>query len=221
MAPIDQTNKLGERGEPCEGCGAPLAADQRYCLNCGRRRGGPRVAYLEALFAAPQAAAAAPAGSPSGRRDYGPLAAVGGIMVLGLMLLVGVLIGRGDNEPTTAAAPAPIVQVGDTDGGDDTTASADTSSKDSAADSTKTAKDDAASGGGEKKDSDLTGGGGSGTTEDPVQASTADLEALESASGENYSDASENLPDTIATPGEAPPVDNEAPGGGSSGTTIK
>ena len=23
-------------GEPCRGCGAPLAADQRYCLNCGR-----------------------------------------------------------------------------------------------------------------------------------------------------------------------------------------
>ena len=28
---------LGEHGEPCQECGAPLAADQRYCLNCGTR----------------------------------------------------------------------------------------------------------------------------------------------------------------------------------------
>ena len=37
----------GQPGEPCEECGAPLAADQRYCLNCGRRRGGPRVDYRQ------------------------------------------------------------------------------------------------------------------------------------------------------------------------------
>ena len=34
---------LGEDGEPCDPCGAPLAADQRYCLECGARRGEPRV----------------------------------------------------------------------------------------------------------------------------------------------------------------------------------
>ena len=44
-------------------------------------------------------------------RDYAPLAAVGGIAMLGLMLLVGVLIGKGNNQ--TAAAPAPIVTVGE------------------------------------------------------------------------------------------------------------
>ena len=27
----------------CAGCGAPLAADQRYCLECGHRRAATRV----------------------------------------------------------------------------------------------------------------------------------------------------------------------------------
>nr|MBA3305961.1 hypothetical protein [Thermoleophilaceae bacterium] len=40
---------FGEQGEPCAGCNALLADDQRYCLNCGRRRGGERVPYAELL----------------------------------------------------------------------------------------------------------------------------------------------------------------------------
>ncbi len=43
---------LGEHGEPCRGCGAPLAADQRYCLNCGLRRGEPRVDFRGHMGAA-------------------------------------------------------------------------------------------------------------------------------------------------------------------------
>ena len=37
---------LGAQGEPCAGCGAPLAGDQRYCLECGARRSQARVAQL-------------------------------------------------------------------------------------------------------------------------------------------------------------------------------
>ena len=37
-------------------------------------------------------------------RDYAPLAAVGGIAVLGLMLLVGVLIGKGNSGQVAAQA---------------------------------------------------------------------------------------------------------------------
>ncbi len=40
---------LGEQGEPCRSCGAPLAEDQRYCLNCGRRRADQRVDYESLL----------------------------------------------------------------------------------------------------------------------------------------------------------------------------
>ena len=39
--------------ERCTGCGNPLALDQRYCLNCGKRRGGPRVDYDKYLGGEP------------------------------------------------------------------------------------------------------------------------------------------------------------------------
>jgi hypothetical protein len=39
-------------GEPCPNCRAPLAGDQRYCLQCGRRRGDAPGTSLEALVAA-------------------------------------------------------------------------------------------------------------------------------------------------------------------------
>ena len=31
--------------ERCTGCGKPMAEDQRYCLNCGKRRGKARVEF--------------------------------------------------------------------------------------------------------------------------------------------------------------------------------
>jgi len=47
---ITDAPALGEHGEPCRNCGAPLAADQRYCLNCGQRRSGPRVPFEKTLM---------------------------------------------------------------------------------------------------------------------------------------------------------------------------
>jgi hypothetical protein len=37
--------------EPCAGCGAPLGADQRYCLSCGIPRSGTRLPFLDVLHA--------------------------------------------------------------------------------------------------------------------------------------------------------------------------
>jgi hypothetical protein len=37
--------------EPCAGCGAPLGADQRYCLSCGIPRAGTRLPFLDVLHA--------------------------------------------------------------------------------------------------------------------------------------------------------------------------
>ena len=83
-----QATSPAKQGEPCEECGSPLAADQRYCLNCGRRRGGPRIDYRhymgggagsgEPPAPAPQQPAANEEPSKP-QRDYAPLAAVGGI----------------------------------------------------------------------------------------------------------------------------------------------
>src|ERR687889_313479 len=51
--------RLGPEGEQCGACGAPLAADQRYCLACGERRAATRVPFpIAASPAAPVVAAA-------------------------------------------------------------------------------------------------------------------------------------------------------------------
>lgn len=216
-----QADAAPRQGEPCEECAAPLAPDQRYCLNCGRRRGGPRVDYRHYMGAAAQPpdmpvpapgepAAAAEEQQPKPQRDYAPLAAVGGIAVLGLMLLVGVLIGKGNND--TAAAPAPqVVRVqgaggeGDSEGGG----------------ATKNTSSSGLGGGSAKKAKKASKGGGGTDTGKAVQASQGDLEALSGESGESYEKQSENLPNEIATPGEPPPIDKStAPGGGEGGGEV-
>jgi hypothetical protein len=219
-----QMPALGEVGEPCAGCGAPLAADQRYCLECGQRRAGPRVDYrrylapaegAEALPPPPDAPAAAAAPEPSRpERDYTPLAAVGGIAVLGLMLLVGVLIGKGDG--TTASAPAPIIRV--------PAAAEGTASTESGTEANAGSKGSKGKGGGTgatKVKGGLTGEAAS-HSKGTVQASKGDLEALNNTSGEGYQEAVKKLPDKIATPGKPPPVDkSKAPGGGGAAETIE
>ena len=60
----------GTMGDRCVNCGAPLAADQRYCLYCGTRAPGARIESLEALRAEaavppPPAVLARPAASPA------------------------------------------------------------------------------------------------------------------------------------------------------------
>ncbi len=216
---MTERDRQGRQGavEPCPQCGAPLAADQRYCLNCGRRRGEPRLDFSRhlpdqrpaAAADAKQAAATPAAAAPEqGRqRDFAPLAAAGGIAVLGLMLLVGVLIGRSDSDPSAAPAPPPVVRV---EGGGGETASEETGAQ---------------KGGEAKKQTKAKGGGKGGgeetNTGNAVTASDAELKALQGKSPEDYSKAAAELPNEIATPGRAPPKDNEAPGGGSKGTTIE
>ena len=74
-----------------------MAADQRYCLECGQRRGDPRLPFMDAVvlmdtvIKGPQRASAAPA---TRRRRWSPNATlIAGIATLLLALGVGVLIG--------------------------------------------------------------------------------------------------------------------------------
>jgi hypothetical protein len=204
--------------ERCEQCGAPLASDQRYCLECGQRSGGPRVDYRHYMTGSAQPAEqgtpAEPAAPASGeepakpQRDFAPLAAVGGIAVLGLMLLVGVLIGKGNGD-STAATPAPVVikgPSGEASGGEGAGGAKNTSG---------------GLGGGNAKKAKHGGGGGATNTGHAVQASEGDLEELGATSGEDYVKQSENLPNQIATPGKPPPIDtSKPPGGGEGGAEV-
>ena len=210
-------------GEPCEQCGSPLAADQRYCLNCGRRRGGPRVDYRERMRegaavgreSAPEPAIATAKKEPEkGQRDYAPLAAVGGIAVLGLMLLIGVLIGRGDGG-STAPAPAPVV----VQGGGATAAGAGSSGGGGGEGAAATGLGSSGSGGKSKSKKDK-GGGEKASGEGAVTASEDDLAELENETGEEAAKNALKLPDKIATPGAPPPIDKSKPPGGGEGGAV-
>jgi hypothetical protein len=113
----------------CANCQAPLASDQRYCVNCGERRGKPRQMFPAAASKAP--APAAP------KRERRPRASAGTTLIAGVATLllamgVGVLIGQnGTSNPKAAAAPPQVVTVngGGGSGGSGSTATASTGSK--------------------------------------------------------------------------------------------
>lgn len=227
---------LGKQGEVCEECGGPLAVDQRYCLNCGHRRGEARVDYRgvmetgTASAAGPNAAAvdsvspgsavaatdaaggdSKPPSGGKGERDLAPLAAVGGIAVLGLMLLVGVLIGKGNSTGTSSATPQ-VVRV---PAATAATAAAVAAGEETAATGGRKKK---LGGGSGKSEAKSQGLGGGGKEDDSVhEASSSELEELEGESGEDAAKKSLELPNKIATPGAPPPIDKSKPPGGGEG----
>lgn len=95
-------------GERCVTCGAPFASDQRYCVNCGERRGKARFSF--ASLAAPQPAAPpAPPPPRRQRRASSGATLVAGIGTLLLAMGVGVLIGHNGNANAPQRAAAPYV----------------------------------------------------------------------------------------------------------------
>jgi hypothetical protein len=103
----------------CQACGAPLAADQRYCVECGARR-GPLPAFVAALIAtggSGDGLAGGPPGlgsSEAGSEDAGasvlpmptPRAAAVAVMAL---LAFGVLIGSAISPVAQSGASAPTL----------------------------------------------------------------------------------------------------------------
>ena len=101
-------------GDQCPSCGAHLAADQRYCLECGQRRGDPRLPFMDAVVfmdAVKRPRDAAPPPLPRERqpRMSANASLIAGVGTLVLAIGVGVLIGRsGDNghrPPRTPRRP--------------------------------------------------------------------------------------------------------------------
>lgn len=96
---------MGEEGDVCSQCGTVLAIDQRYCLNCGTPRAEPRLDYQRAL-GPDDRARAGQGGAPAGGVQWSPLVVILAIAALGVMLLLGVLIGKDDNSVTVTEVPA-------------------------------------------------------------------------------------------------------------------
>lgn len=102
-----------QSGDQCPSCGAALAADQRYCLECGQRRGDPRLPFMDAVVlmdAVKHPQQAPPAAPKKKRAGISPNAAlIAGVGTLLLALGIGVLIGRSGHQEVAQTAAAPIV----------------------------------------------------------------------------------------------------------------
>jgi hypothetical protein len=98
-------------GDTCANCGARMAGDQRYCVECGTRRGKPRYAVPTST-----AAAGAPAmGGGSGATRWGWMSSnaslILGVGVLLLAMGVGVLIGRDSSGSSAGNGKAQVITI--------------------------------------------------------------------------------------------------------------
>jgi hypothetical protein len=97
-------------GEQCAACGAAMASDQRYCVECGHRRGSARVPLLDGL-AQRVREPSLPASRPRRPRMSVNSTLIAGVGTLLLAIGVGVLIGRSANNTSAKAPPAQVVTV--------------------------------------------------------------------------------------------------------------
>jgi hypothetical protein len=104
-----------------------MAVDQRYCLECGHRRGDPRLPFMDAVVfmdavKRPRNAAPPPPPPQPRPRASANASLIAGVATLVLAIGVGVLIGRsGDSGSSTVQAPTQVIKVG---GGGEETATA-------------------------------------------------------------------------------------------------
>ncbi len=83
--------------EPCQECGSPMDAQQRYCVNCASRRGdvaNPATQYFASATRA-RARAGRPAPAP---KSSSRAAAVMFFVLLPLAVAIGVLVGQGNGD---------------------------------------------------------------------------------------------------------------------------
>jgi hypothetical protein len=99
---------LSSMHEQCSACGAPMASDQRYCLQCGERNGPSRVPALDRPR---QRTNETPARPPSRPRTSVNTALIAGVGTLLLALGVGVLIGRSSNSSSGKTPAAQVIRV--------------------------------------------------------------------------------------------------------------
>jgi hypothetical protein len=193
-------------GGTCPQCGSALAADQRYCLNCGHRRGEARVDYETQILQGGQPAmAGGPAPAASSNPQWSPIVAIGAIALLGVFLLLGVLIGKKDNNTTqtVAAQAAPTTTSAAAAAPTPTTSSATPDKADKGG--AKTAEAATAPGSGNVVQ------GGSGSTQGIQTADT----------NQSVQENAKNGADVVATGGAPEKLDPSGQaGGGSSATCI-
>jgi hypothetical protein len=200
--------------ELCASCGAPLAPDQRYCLECGTRRpelssvlaGDLRslvaVAAVESANGQHNGNGAAPPPPAATPPASGATAVIAGVGVLLLAMGVGVLIGRSSSNAKAATQPAQVVSVAEP--GAASSAGTTTSQSPASTSSTTSTspKGSPAKHGSTKKSSSSSSSsessGGSGEQTSSTTAPSA-VQILKGAKGKNYEQKSKELPNKVST----------------------
>jgi hypothetical protein len=188
--------------EPCAACGAPLADDQRYCLECGERRapissvllGGPPSGDQSQAPPATPPPSISTAADSAGRGNA--VTVIAGVGVLLLAMGVGVLIGR-SSAPKQSAAPAQTISV---------TQPAAAGGAGAAATTTPTTPEAASkTGSSSSKGAAKKGAAGAAESKSAVGASESHpapptvLKNESTKKGKNYEQESKNLPNVIST----------------------
>ena len=112
-APTQQLS-IAAVSDRCVNCGAPLASDQRYCVNCGERRGKPRFTLAGPSESAPELVAVSKTSQTRRPRTTAGFNLIAGIATLLLAMGVGVLIGHNSSSgaPAKSAAAPTVITVG-------------------------------------------------------------------------------------------------------------
>jgi hypothetical protein len=199
-------NAPAASAEPCPHCGAQLALDQRYCLECGVPRtylSGMLLARLR--MPAEQASQASPGGPPTppgqAPRDSGAppawsrasvLTLIAGVGVLLLAMGVGVLIGRSGGSSASGSAAPQVLTVPQATSTPSTQATPPTTTTPEAS-----SKGGSHSKGGSKKGASSEGGSGS-TPSKPAPPSVVQ-NLRKGGSGQSFEQKSKNRPNVIST----------------------
>ncbi|MBS1880110.1 MAG: hypothetical protein JST31_11385 [Actinobacteria bacterium] len=210
--------------EPCEECGAPLDAQQRYCVECGARRGNganPASRY----FAAMSKRARRPPAGPPQRPPASRAAAVGFFALLPIAVALGLVVGRSGSDSGSEAALLRALRSSEAQA----TASAGTTAEQPTATAKTKPKSKQAKKGPKKskaaKKSESEGGktlektkngtvhqvAGYKPTKKKEEEDTKLVEENPEQTGQNYIRAQQHLPDVIVVGG----------GGGGGGETSK
>jgi hypothetical protein len=211
MDPVDATQPTVAMepvngSDACAHCGAPLARDQRYCLECGTPRTYLSGMLLERLRAPAGQAQPGQSPPPNGVVPYATpassspwqrnsvLTLIAGIGVLLLAMGVGVLIGRSGSS-SAVSAPAPqVITVG---GGTGTTGTgaATTPTTTAPEEAAASAKKNGSSSSAEKASKAKLAPGVGSVPSKPAPPTV--LKNLHKKSGESYEQKSKNLPNVV------------------------
>jgi hypothetical protein len=106
VPPAVRAAPLGSPRQQCAACAAPVAPDQRYCVECGQRLGGARLPFMDDP-ARHSGRSSVPAAQAKARLSVNSTL-IAGVGTLLLAMGIGILIGR-SSPGSSKASPVQYV----------------------------------------------------------------------------------------------------------------